>query len=297
VALTDVLLEDAAVVVTLVVLEAVLSFDNAAILAALSRRLPLGEGRRRALNYGLLIAYFLRVAAILCVFLLIRYPATLAVGGAYLIFLFGKHYVALALGKGGEHAHASAGGTDKPFLSRFGISAFTAIIIQIGVVDLAFAMDQVVAAVGFTQKVYLIIIAATIGLVSLRLLAPYLSRLMDWLPSLEHIAYLAVGFVGVLLMGETIGLEGGFHFVHHSDHDSDPPLFVMSKVIKVGITLGLFLIPILVKLIFKWPKDSVTQHAQIEESLREKDRPNLSVESLEKAHADKSTKTEHKRLK
>ncbi len=276
----DLVLQDAAIVATLVVLEAVLSFDNAAILAALSRRLPLGEGRRRALNYGLLIAYVLRVSAILSAVWLIRYPAFLAVGGAYLVFLLVKHFLGLVR-KGDTHEHHIPTST-RPLLMRLGLTAFGATILQIGVVDLAFAMDQVVAAVGITRQYVLIIIAATIGLISLRLLAPYISRMMDWLPSLEHIAYVAVGFVGVLLLAESVGFHGGFHFVHHDD-PGDEALFEMPKPIKVGITLGLFLVPVLLKLVFKWPKGGSATHTVIEESMREADAPRPSVKALKKA--------------
>lgn len=273
---------DAAItVLTLVLLEAVLSFDNAAILAALSRRLPIGEGRRRALNYGMAIAYVLRVSAILAAAWLIKYPAFLAIGGAYLVFLLLKHFSAF-LGKGETHeAHKTPKG--KPIFMRLGLTAFGAIILQIGVVDLAFAMDQVVAAVGITRNYWLIIAAATIGLLSLRILAPYISRLMDWLPNLEHIAYIAVGFVGILLILESVGLEGGVHFVHHDDPDAHP-IFILAKPIKVGVTLGLFLIPILIKLVFKWPTSTHQHHiAQVEEDMREAAKPTPSVDALHHA--------------
>jgi YkoY family integral membrane protein len=274
-AFLDTLVTDLGIIVTLVILEAVLSFDNAAILAALSRKLPLGEGRRRALNYGLAIAYVLRIGAILGAVVLLKFPVFITVGGAYLVFLSVKHFLGRLRGRGEEHRL----GTGQPFLERFGLSPFTAVIMQIGVVDLAFAMDQVVAAVGFTRIYYLIIIAAGIGLLALRLLAPYLSRLMDWLPSLEDIAYVAVGFVGVLLLLESVGFGGGFHFVHHGD-EAREALFVMPKAIKVGVTLALFLVPILVKLVFKWPKGGGPHHATLEESLREAGEARPSVKAL-----------------
>ncbi len=236
---------DLGIILTLVVLEAVLSFDNAAILAALSRKLPLGQGRRRALNLGMTIAYGLRVCAILLAAFLLKYPAFLLVGGAYLIFLCVKHFLDMTKGKEGHDADG-AGERAKGLLSRLGISPFSAVILQIGFVDLAFALDQVVAAVGFTRQVPLIIVAAGIGLLSLRLLAPYISRLMDWLPTLEHVAYVAVGFVGVLLVIEDVPFTD-FHYD-------------MPKPIKVSITLTLFLVPILVKLVFKVPKSHPGEH-------------------------------------
>jgi YkoY family integral membrane protein len=275
-AFLDTLATDVGIIVTLVILEAVLSFDNAAILAALSRKLPLGEGRRRALNYGLAIAYVLRIGAILGAVILLRFPAFITLGGAYLVFLSAKHFIGKLRGGGGEEHHL---GTGTPFLQRW-MSPFTAIIVQIGVVDLAFAMDQVVAAVGFTRTYYLIIIAAGIGLLALRLLAPYLSRLMDWLPSLEDIAYVAVGFVGVLLVLEDLPYFTLGPFAWHAVHVHLP------NPVKVSITLSLFLIPIFVKLVFKWPKSTGPHHTTLEESLREAGSSTPSVQDLERAIAE-----------
>ncbi|MEA3202564.1 MAG: hypothetical protein QOI63_230 [Thermoplasmata archaeon] len=239
------LLGAGSIILTLVVLEAVLSFDNAAILAVMSRRLPPGEGRKRALNYGLGIAYVLRVLAIFSAFLLQRFPVFLTVGGAYLLFLSAKHFWGVVRHSG--DGHRAKGGPAKGML---GLSPLATVVVQIGIVDLAFAMDQVIAAFGFTQEIWLIIAAATIGLVSLRILAPFISRLMDWLPLLEHMAYVAVGFVGVLLVLE------------HPVVVAAPPHAVTDLVdkVKIPITLSLFAVPILVKLLFKVPR-STSSHA------------------------------------
>ncbi|HUR24502.1 MAG TPA: hypothetical protein VM327_00615 [Candidatus Thermoplasmatota archaeon] len=268
------------IILTLVLLEAVLSFDNAAILAVMSRKLPMGEGRRRALNYGLLIAYVLRVIAILAAVVLVKYAWFLTVGGLYLVFLFVRHVFDSIRGKH-EPAHHISTSAPKRFL---GLSALTVVVLQIGLVDLAFALDQVVAAVAFTKDVphvkmwlftyqqLLILTAATAGLISLRVLAPFISRLMDWLPSLEHMALVAVGFVGVLLVLEHPIIlpepEGLIHFI---------------KPYKIPITLGLFGVPILIKLIFKWPKSAGVHHATLEETMREAAQSTPSVESLQQA--------------
>ncbi|MHB1260724.1 MAG: TerC family protein [Thermoplasmatota archaeon] len=268
------------IILTLVLLEAVLSFDNAAILAVMSRKLPLGEGRRRALNYGLLIAYVLRVIAILAAVVLVKYSWFLTVGGLYLVFLFAKHFFDMARGKE-EHTHHVKTSAPKRL---FGMSALTIVVIQIGLVDLAFALDQVVAAVAFTKDVphvkmwvftyqqLLILSAATAGLISLRVLAPFISRLMDWLPSLEHMALVAVGFVGALLVLEhPIVVPAPEEFIH------------LLKPFKIPITLGLFGIPVLIKLLFKWPKSATVHHATLEESMREASQGTPSVGALHHA--------------
>lgn len=230
------------IVIALLLLEAVLSFDNAAILAAMVRKLP-QQDRRKALLYGLVGAYVLRVAAILLAAVLIRNEWLKLVGGAYLAFLFIKHWVDLA-------RHHVAGGSEHsgpPFLVRLGVPMLLATIIQIELIDLAFAIDQVIVAVGFTDVIGLIIVAACVGILFLRLAAAFLAKVMDWLPILEHMAYVAVGFVGVKL----ILLHSWFNH-GHGYHIPDE--------VSLTFTFGLFLMPVLVKWIFKWPESAPGSH-------------------------------------
>ncbi len=240
------------IVTALLLLEAVLSFDNAAILAAMVRRLPMRD-RRKALLYGLVGAYVLRVAAIVLAAFLIKNQVLKLLGGAYLLFLFIKHFAELI-----RH-HASEGEREmgEPFLVRLGVPMLVATIIQIELIDLAFAIDQVIVAVGFTDVVGLIIIAACLGILFLRLAAAILARVMDWLPVLEHMAYVAVGFVGVKLMllfeGQRVaGIDiPGFNHGHG---------YHIPDAVSLTFTFGLFLTPVLIKLLFKWPPSEPGSH-------------------------------------
>lgn len=243
---SDVLLEDASIVVTLLLLEAVLSFDNAAVLAAMVRKLPVKD-RKKALLYGLVGAYGLRIAAIFLAAFLIRTPELKVIGGAYLIFIGVKHFHALWRHKQtGPKDHAiKADG----FLVRMGVPALVVVIIQIELMDLAFAIDQVIVAVAFTEKIYLIIIASVIGILFLRLAAAYMARVMDWLPLLEHMAFVAVIYVGVkLILLYPVSFLNDGHGVH------------IPTPISIAVTLTLFLLPVLVKLIFKVPKSQPGSH-------------------------------------
>ncbi|MCA1810993.1 MAG: hypothetical protein LC623_03155 [Halobacteriales archaeon] len=264
------LVQGLGIVATLVLLEAVLSFDNAAILAVMSRKLPLGPQRRKALNYGLGIAYILRIAAILVAVVLVRNTLFLTLGGAYLVFLFAKHFLGLARGREEHAGKAPKPAAPKGFL---GLTPLQSVILQIGIVDVAFALDQVVAAVAFTKDVdpvdvlrlgalhltyqqALILTAATAGLISLRVLAPFISRLMDWLPLLEHMAFVAVGFVGMLLVLE-----------HPQVLPSPTAVTHLLEPIKIPLTLGLFAVPVLVKLVFKVPKSHPHAHDKVESAI------------------------------
>src|SRR5688572_30829575 len=73
---------DLAVVALLVLLEGVLSIDNALVLGLLAKRLPKHQ-RARALSYGLIGAFVFRVIAICTASLLLQLPFVKFLGGAY----------------------------------------------------------------------------------------------------------------------------------------------------------------------------------------------------------------------
>lgn len=239
----EVFAEYAAIVLALLLLEAVLSFDNAAILAAVVRTLPVKD-RRKALMYGLLGAYILRFLAILGAVVLLANPWLKLVGGGYLIYLSIRHFVHVARHVEEKHKTPKPGG----ILARMGVPVFLATIIQIELIDLAFAIDQVIVAVAFVQDVprpdsiILIVIASFTGILFLRLAAVYMARLMDWLPLLEHMAYIAVGYVGIKL-----ALDYLFH-IH------------LPNAFSLSVTFSLFVLPVLVKIIFGIPESGPGEH-------------------------------------
>ena len=81
---------DLLAVLVLVILEGVLSIDNALVLGLLAKRLPRQE-QGRALWYGLAGAVVFRIAAVLFASLLLRWTFAKFLGGAYLVYIAVKH--------------------------------------------------------------------------------------------------------------------------------------------------------------------------------------------------------------
>lgn len=217
---------DIGVFFTLLLLEGVLSFDNAAILAAMVRKLPV-EQRRKALLYGLGGAYFFRTAAIVGVAFIIAYPILKAIGGVYLLYLAGKHFLSKE-----PHEHEESRLAGKRW---FGLSAFWSVVLAVELADVAFALDQVLVAVALTDKLPLIILASFIAIVFLRISAYYVGRLMDWFPQLESLAYVAVGWVGLKLVGTDVAHRIGY------------PDFEIPKEVSIGVTLTVIVVPVVIK--------------------------------------------------
>ena len=82
---------DLLVIGLLIVLEGVLSIDNALVLGLLARRLP-KQLQGKALTYGLVGAFVFRLIAIATASVLLRWRVVKLLGGAYLIYVAVKHF-------------------------------------------------------------------------------------------------------------------------------------------------------------------------------------------------------------
>src|SRR4051794_25813081 len=101
---------DLFIIALLVVLEGVLSIDNALVLGLLARRLPAGQ-RGKALTYGLVGASAFRLIAIGTATSLSRLRIIKLLGGGYLVYVAVKFFkpwqVAARLFRGGGDATAA----------------------------------------------------------------------------------------------------------------------------------------------------------------------------------------------
>src|SRR5689334_25315892 len=82
---------DLVIVALLIVLEGVLSIDNALVLGILAKRLP-KRLQGRALTYGLVGAFVFRVIAIATASYLLSWTIAKLLGGLYLVYISIKHF-------------------------------------------------------------------------------------------------------------------------------------------------------------------------------------------------------------
>ncbi len=187
---------------TLVVLEALLSADNALVLAIMVKHLP-EEERKKALLYGLGGAFVFRLIAIVFATVVLEQWWLQALGGAYLAFLAIKHFISSS-GDSNEKVKKPKGG-------------FWPTVIAVELTDIAFALDSVLAGIAFItlpkegvqdDKIWVVVTGAMIGIILLRFAAAGFSKLLDRYPGLDHVAYTLVGWVGLKL------LSHAFHRAH-----------------------------------------------------------------------------------
>jgi YkoY family integral membrane protein len=186
-------LQAAATLGSLALLEAVLSAENAVALGALVRELESPEQRRRALNWGLVIAFLLRFLVIVLATWVVRYGVVQIIGGLYLIWLAVRYFQDQLSGEDDEVVHTSRGGL-----------GFGAVIALVGVTDLAFSLDSVSAAVAVTDRLPLVVAGGAMGVVMLRFLAGWVIGWMDRFVNLQNAAYLTVLAVGFRLLSKVV---------------------------------------------------------------------------------------------
>lgn len=180
------------ILLILVALEAVLSADNAIALASISKGLPDPQLQRRALNFGLLIAYVLRISLILMATWVIRYWQFELAGALYLLWLVFQ-YFASGEGEGEDRQH---GMHFTSLWQAIPLIAFT---------DLAFSLDSVTTAIAVSpDRIGLILAGGTIGVIALRFLAGLFIRWIQEYTHLEDAGYITVGLVGLRLLLKVI---------------------------------------------------------------------------------------------
>jgi YkoY family integral membrane protein len=198
---------DLGVVAFLVLLEGLLSIDNALVLALLARQLP-KDLRSKALTYGLGGSFFFRFLAIASANYLLHWRIVKLIGGGYLLWISVKFFIEL---RGHKHDHETPGDEDAPTAAS--TPGFWPTVARIELTDIAFAVDSILAAmalvgsaplgyVGPHPKLWVVITGGMIGVMLMRVAAAMFIRLLERFPRFETSAYLLVMVIGVKLLAD-----------------------------------------------------------------------------------------------
>jgi len=185
--------EDLLTIATLVLLEGLLSADNALVLAILVLGLPAHQ-QRKALRYGILGAFVFRIAATAFAAYMIQLAFVKLAGGLYLLFLSYKRFFGHG---GGEHRDVPT--KAQPWL---GLPAFWATVAKVELTDLVFAIDSILVAVAMSPKLWVIITGGVLGIIAMRLVIGQLLSLVQRYPPLVDGAFVIIAWVGLKLLIE-----------------------------------------------------------------------------------------------
>ena len=205
----------------IMILEIVLSIDNAAVLAAMVKELP-KEQQKKALTYGIAGAYVFRGFALLFASVLIKLVWLKVAGGLYLMYLA---YNALS-------TNVEQGGESKMTIKIPFLSALWSTIVAIEMMDLVFSIDNVFAAVAFTPNLWLICGGVFVGILAMRFATTKFVKVLEKNPILEKVAYWVIGALGLKLVSS--------YWLHDLNTESIDAVFSI-------LTLLAFIVPLIIK--------------------------------------------------
>ncbi len=195
------------IIFIIILLEGILSIDNAAVLGAMVSGLPqhekipwpralrfleqpfhrlLGGQRSAALKVGLLGAYFGRA--------LMLFFATFVVQNPWLRILGALYLIKLAFENLGEPETGEAQQVDAERMAR---RSFWQVVLSVELADLAFSIDNVVAVIILSDNYWLILFGVAMGILTMRFAATIFTTLIEREPLLKPAAYVLVFVIGV----------------------------------------------------------------------------------------------------
>ncbi len=228
------------VILNLIVIESLLSVDNAAVLALMVLDLS-REQRAKSLRYGIIGGYVFRGLALIFASYLMRFWFLKALGGLYLIFLF---YDWIRK-KRKESVTEKQGIKERSRLFKIissRIGQFWTTVIMIEIMDMAFSVDNVFAAVAFTKNIILVWVGVFIGMLAMRFVSQAFVRAMERFVFLESSAFVVIGLLGIKLVLSLCG-----HFAAGSAISR----FLASQAsdwVTSALTILIFTVPVLVSL-------------------------------------------------
>jgi len=183
----------------LVIIEGLLSADNALVLAILVLGLPRRQ-QRKALRYGIVGAFAFRILAVLLAVHLLSIGWVKLIGAAYLMYLSFNHFFG---GAGGESRTAI-----RPATPALGLSAFWATVVKVELTDVVFAVDSILVAVAMSPKTWVVISGGILGIITMRLVIGQLLRLVRRYPALVDGAFIIIAWVAIKLGVEYLNSAG-----------------------------------------------------------------------------------------
>jgi len=290
-----------AIIGNLIIIESLLSVDNAAVLATMVMDLPQKE-RDKALKYGIWGAYIFRGLAMIFAAFLLGFWWLKPLGGMYLLWLVADQFKnKLGYGEKGSiifkilslfgimmliqndgtinelalwslrslaavfigyliyafiklkeddeddgEINKSNNAVYKFFHNKIGVFWSTVILVEI--MDMAFSIDNVFAAVAFTPNIILVFTGVFIGILAMRFIAQWFVKLMEKYKFLETAAFVVIAILGIKLL---------LSIYEHFYPLTGLSIFLKSHTADITIsvlTVSIFFIPIITSMLFNFPK-------------------------------------------
>ncbi len=193
---------------TLTLLEIVLGIDNVIFLSIICARLP-KDKQRLGRQLGLGMALIGRIIFLFAMVWMIKHLTTpiitigtfdlswrdviLLLGGLFLMY------------KATTEIHATIAGHEESE-RKVKYAGFAATIVQIGIIDVVFALDSMITAIGMTDVLWVMIVANVIAIIIMLYFAEKVARFIERFPTVKMLALSFLILIGVALIAD------GMHF-------------------------------------------------------------------------------------
>lgn len=175
------------IILNIILLEIVLSIDNAAVLSTMVGQLPKSQ-QKKALTWGIIGAYIFRGVALLFASVLIKLIWLKVIGGIYLIYLSIKSL-----------RSQSITNEKKPLKIPL-LNTFWSTVVMVEFMDIIFSIDNIFSAVAFTSNFWIICLGVFIGILAIRFATTKMIELVKQIPVIEKIAFVVIGILGLKLV-------------------------------------------------------------------------------------------------
>lgn len=191
--------KDWMMIFTLILMECLLSVDNAVVLAAQTQVLPTDAQKRESLIYGLWGAYLFRFIVIGIGTFLINFWEIKLLGGIYLFYLVFRYFYDKNHPERLKPKKSNKQKTKKPN-KKHHISLFWRTVISIESMDIVFSIDSVLAALAMSNNPVVVLIGGMIGILCMRGVAQVIIKLMEIIPELQTMAYILIAIIAIKLL-------------------------------------------------------------------------------------------------
>jgi predicted tellurium resistance membrane protein TerC len=188
---------------TLTVLEIVLGIDNIVFISILAGKLR-EDQRDRARKVGLSLAMFIRIALLFSITWVMGLTQPLfdvlrqEISGRDLILVFGGLFL---IGKATFEIHDKLEGHAEHGKARVA-ATFSAVIVQILLLDIVFSLDSVITAVGMANDISIMVLAVVIAVGVMLVSAGPISAFVERHPTVKMLALSFLLLIGVSLIAE-----------------------------------------------------------------------------------------------
>lgn len=179
------------VIGTLIILEGLLSADNALVLAVLVKHLPRDQ-RKKALFYGIFGAYLFRLLVIGLGVFLINIAWIKIVCGHYLLWIVLQNFL------------NKNNGEDEVHLKKM---TFWRTVLTVELMDISFSFDSIMAAFGVSNQVWVLFLGGILGILMMRGVAQLFLALIERIPEFETTGFVLIAIIGVKMIVSAFGFH------------------------------------------------------------------------------------------